>query len=181
MPSRETVRMATQGQTLEIVAAIVQTVPRGISFDRAQWLVGHKGEWTRKVGEILLDPTSPNVSIILRDWEKFYLDVFGREVDFSGIVVPVHQAGFDCLIVVAEGMTPNVTFSACRDRFPVWSCYDDLDKAVVKSDREPTQSYAIWVRDRTEADDKLKSISAIHLREQGVQGVTLLERLLWEL
>jgi len=174
--------MATQRQIQDLAATLVQTVPDGLPFDRAQWLIGHKGEWMPRVGEILVGCSVPDVAELLRDWEKFYLDVFGLQKDFSDVVVPPHRAGFDRLIVVMEGMTPNKVLRSCHDRFPTWSWTDDLDdEAVAKNDREPTRSYAVWVRDRVEADEELENFSAMELKERNVQGVTLLERLLLEL
>lgn len=117
--------------------------------------------------------------VALRDWEKFYLDVFGLKKDFSGLVIPPHQHGFDRLLVVAEGMTPNRLFEACEKLFPCWRYKKDLD--VIKSERATDHDYAVWVRNRREADEELKDLSAKDLGEQGVVGITIEERLLYEL
>ena len=115
------------------------------------------------------------------DWAAFYKQYFGLDLDLSGVRIPDRQPGFDRLIVVAKGLTLNQVYDVCTKRFPCQRYADDLDKAVSHNDRKPDQAYAIWVRDRVEADEELKNLSADQLKEQGIQGITLLERMLYEL
>lgn len=166
-------------QFAEFAGHVVRHIPRDISPERAQFFIQNGEELDRVLRNALVPEL--NVESLLRAWEEFYLAVFKMEEDFSGVAVPAHQAGFDGLIVVAEGLTPNLVFRICHDRFPTWLYRDNLDKAVVKNDREPTHAYAVWVRDRVEADEELKDLSANQLQEKGVPGITLLERLILEL
>ncbi|MCC6290980.1 hypothetical protein IT398_02855 [Candidatus Nomurabacteria bacterium] len=122
-----------------------------------------------------------NTALQLTAWQKFYRELFGIKLDTSKIVIPKRRAGFDRLIVVAKGLKLNQVFQKCGALFGTWSSIDDLDKSVTKNDREPTASYAIWIRDRVEADQELKGRSADDLAERKVSGITLLERMLWEL
>jgi len=56
-----------------------------------------------------------------------------------------------------------------------------LDEAVSINDRSPSSgSYAIWLRDRVEADEEHKNKSANYLKSANISGITLLERLLFE-
>ncbi len=114
------------------------------------------------------------------DWVKFYQKFFGFNLDLSSRI-PDCQPGFDRLIVVAKGLTLNQVYEVCAKHFPCWRYADDLDKAISHNDRKPDQAYAIWVRDRVEADEELKNLSADQLKEQGIIGITLLERMLYEL
>lgn len=58
----------------------------------------------------------------------------------------------------------------------------DLDEVVTENDRDSVGgSYAIWVRDRVEADEELKNLTANQLGERKVATGTLLECLLLEL
>ena len=123
-----------------------------------------------------------DIGDVLQDWKKFLTEIFGTGVNTSGITIPEHQPGFDRLVVVPQGMTLNEVLQACRDRFPVWSyCDDDPDRDVTENDREPKETYAIWVRDRVEADEELRGFSVNDLQKRGIPGITLLERLLLEL
>lgn len=94
--------------------------------------------------------------------------------DFSSLSIPKQRKGFDRLIVVARGLTIEQAFQQCQKHFPCWKYTDrDLDVAVTTNDRNPKNGpYAIWVRDRIEADQDL---------EQKHIPITLLEWLLLEL
>lgn len=144
---------------------------KGLTLEQLQLVVEHQNPFATDFG-------GP-----LRGWEKFYRKRFGLMIDFSGVRIPEKQEGFDRLIMVAKGLTPNQAFDACKKNFPAWRYIDNLDKATKDlNDREPrTESYAIWVRDRIEADEKLKKFSANELKEKGIPGITLLERLVYEL
>lgn len=118
----------------------------------------------------------------LEDWARLYQDDFGLKVDLNKLAIPQYSYGFSRLVVVAQGLTPNRAYDVCAKKFSCWRCIDDLDMPVKgRNDREPTTDYAIWVRDRVEADEELKNLSADQLKEQQVSGITLLERLVLEL
>lgn len=115
-------------------------------------------------------------------WKDFYQKFFGLTLDVSGIQIPEHRDGFDRLIVVAQGLTPNQVYDVCAKQFPCWSYTKDLDEATRgRNDRESDQTYAVWVRDRQEADEENKNTSAAQLKERRVPGITLLERMIYEL
>lgn len=115
------------------------------------------------------------------EWQNFYQKYFNLTVDFSGVKVPPSNPGFDRVIYVAQGLTLNQVYQACEARFKCWSYYNDLNKAVSTNDRTPEKSYAIRIRDRQEADEELRNLSANQLKEKGISGITLLERLILEL
>jgi len=118
----------------------------------------------------------------LADWQGFYRDLFGLEVDLSGLVVPAKKKGFDRLIVVAQGMTPQRLYDKCAEFFPCWKWADeDLDRVVQSERTAKDGTYAVWFRDVVEADEDLKNLSANDLKTKGIPGITLEERLLYEL
>ena len=122
------------------------------------------------------------VAQYLKNWADFYCKFFGIVPDFSGLKLPEGKLGFDRLIVVAKGLTLNQVYDVCVKDFPCWRYADDLDKAISHNDRSSSNSaYAIWIRNRVEADEELKNLSADQLKEQGIPGITLLEHLLYEL
>ena len=128
------------------------------------------------------NPFSTDFGGLLRQWEKFYQKYLGLENDFSELKIPQFQEGFGRLLVIAQGLTPNQVFGACQKEFSCWRYTEDLDEAVRgRNDRESNESYAIWVRDRIEPDEELKNLSANRLRETGINCITLLERLVYEL
>lgn len=132
-------------------------------------------------GRRLVEAT-PTLQEMLADWASFYKEVFGLNLDFSGITIPERKQGFDRLLVIAQGMTPQRLFDKCKELFPSWKYTDRNLDEVIKSDRTSQNGhYAIWVRDRQEADEENKNLSADQLKEQGIIGITLLERMIYEL
>lgn len=117
----------------------------------------------------------------LNRWQEVYQNWFGIEIDLSSIKIPNPPIGFDRLIVVAKGLTMNQVVEVMRTKFKVSLYVEDLDGNVTKNDRINTDSYAIWVRDRVEADEENKNLSADDCTAKGIKGETLLERLLHEL
>ena len=117
-----------------------------------------------------------------KDWQDFYKEVFGVETDFSKIKIPEKQEGFERLIIMEKGMTAQKLFDKCKKLFCTWRyTEEDLDK-IVKSDRNAEKkAYAIWIRERVEADEELKNLSADDIKEKGITTETLEERLLDEI
>lgn len=106
----------------------------------------------------------------------------GLDLDFDKVKIQNYNLGFDRLLIIPRGFTSNPGFDACVRQFPAWRYADDLDKAVPHDDRNArNDSYAVWFRDRQEADEELKNLSANRLAEQGILGITLPERLWYEM
>lgn len=126
-----------------------------------------------------------DVVAFLADWTKFYLEVFEMGLDFSGTVPPSVTPGFGWGAAVAQDMTAQKAFGKCAERFSAVKYIDQsLDDAVPKERDVRTAdhgTYIIWLRDRVEADEELKDTSARQLEDQGVNSITLTERLLLEL
>lgn len=121
----------------------------------------------------------------LKEWKDVYKKYFSLEL--GEVQVSGQPSGFDRLIVAhgdlaREERPLNWVYSVCAKHFTCWRYTQDLDKSVTKNDREAKDgTYAIWVRDRVEADEENKNLSAKSLAEQKILGQTLLERLLHEL
>lgn len=124
----------------------------------------------------------PTLQEMLADWANFYKEVFGLDLDFSGIPIPEHKPGFDRLLVIAQGMTPQRLYDKCAELFPSWKYTEDNLDEVITSDRTAKDGhYAIWVRDRQEADEENRNLSADQLKERGTSEITLEEREVYEL
>lgn len=180
MKENQTVRGMTPGQIKDIISALVQGVPTNMAFETAEGWVGNKGKLTAQVRKIF-SAANPYAELIA-DWLIFYSDVFGVGADFSSLAIPAKRADFDRLLILAQGLTPQRLYDKCEELFPCWKWTDkNLDK-IVTSDRSAKDSaYAIWVRDRVEADEELKNLSANDLKCQKISGITLEERLVYEL
>lgn len=141
------------------------------------------GSITLAMVQSFLERRNSSVSSILADWQAFYQAEFGIALDTAYIHIPERRKGFDRLIVVAAGLKIQQVYDRCKKLFPCWKYTNrDLDEAVPTNDRMPVNgSYAIWIRDRVEADEELKNLSANDLKRKNIPGTTLLERLLFEL
>jgi len=111
---------------------------------------------------------------LLAEWVRFYRKLFGIKVDFSDLVVPQKQEGFDWLLIMFQGLSANKLFAKCQERFGAWRYIKDLD--TIRSEREAKHNYAIWLRDRVEAD--VKNVSADVCKRQGINYITLQEHML---
>ena len=117
-----------------------------------------------------------------KQWAAFYKKHFEITADFSKVVIPKQPKGFTRLIIVAQGVTLNAAMAACKKRFPKWQHTSDLDASVTHNDRTAQGgAYAVWFRDRIEADEETANQSANNLSAAVVKTITLLERILMEL
>ncbi|MEK7579832.1 MAG: hypothetical protein AAB469_01410 [Patescibacteria group bacterium] len=130
-----------------------------------------------------------SVDEFVAEWGNFYREI-GIEVDLTGLRVPERREGFDRLIVVAKGMSPERAYQKCLEHFRCWKYVGDrnLDESVFDIDclerkyrRSDNETYAVWVRDREEADQELKNRSANDLAVAKISGITLEARELYEL
>ncbi len=166
-------------------AELALTKLASISRDDFQNILAHGDE----VADAIIDACvakSRELSItnqVLLDWTEFYREEFGIELDCTNLVIPTKRQGFDRLLVLAAGLSIQQAFDQCRNQFGCWEYTGkSLDQAVPTNDRDPKNGvYAIWVRDRVEADEEHKNRSARQLVEAKVLGITLLERIIYEL
>ena len=118
----------------------------------------------------------------LSDWITFYKKYFNLELETANLQFPDHQEGFDRLIIVAKGLTRNQVFSVCERQFSCRRYVEDLDNTIKPDERcAQNGAYAIWVRDRVEADEDNKNQSFNKRRAQGCDDENILERMVHEL
>lgn len=116
---------------------------------------------------------------------KILYKQLGWTYSIPWLVIPERRKGFDRLIVVGDTtLTNNDAYDACVASFQSWRYKNDLNTAVRSNtdERHPVNGvYAIWLRDRVEADEELKDLSANMIVEKRLKTITLLERQLFEL
>ncbi len=117
----------------------------------------------------------------LKEWRKLYQEVFGLALSVEKIKIPKALQGFDRMIVVAQGLTPDAVYAACAARFPCVRHYTKLDADVVKNERASDLTYAFLVRGEREPDRELADMSADDLSKNKISAATLLEYLLCQL
>lgn len=135
----------------------------------------------KKIAEFIVEKPATVLHPILASWRKFYQEYLAMDVDLSSVVIPPHQPGFDQVIVIPQGLTLNQVVAAMRNHFSVYTYVNDLDRDVPTNERDPKSgSYAIRVRNRREADEELKNLSANQIADMKLATLTLLERLVCE-
>jgi len=126
------------------------------------------------------DPFSGEAEIMI--WKTFWKKYFSISIDLSQVQTPSYQEGFDRVIIVPKGITEDRVFQVCSKKFKIWKWINKkLSEVIDHNDRMPTETYAIRVRDCQEADKENKNISAEQAKEKDINGITLLERLIYEL
>jgi hypothetical protein len=194
--------LITQGQKRQIVNLIRDDAEKYVETlligkEPAQNVLKRGGELQaisraaieKAIAELSGDP--------IAEWTKFYKDYLGLAVDLSGVVIPVNPGGFDWINVVARellessnGRPHGFVIEAMRKNgIPVETYGNDLDSLLSpnismikndyrKNDRWPDVSYAVRNRDRVEANEENKNISADELATRGVLSSTCLERII---
>lgn len=142
------------------------------------WL-GHKTELKKKLREVF--SIMDEFSGIRDEWQKFYKNHFGWDVEFSQVIIPKKPEGKWRLLFIPKGMTLNFAFQICEKLFTSWKYYDDLDKAVTKNVCNTDSHYAVWVRDEVEPDIEFLGKSTKQADPDMLIGVTLLERIIFEI
>ena len=117
----------------------------------------------------------------LKEWQKFYQEVFGLTFSVEDIKIPKARQGFDRVILMAQGLTLDGVYAACAERFPCVRHYTKLNEDIVKNERVPDETYALRMRGGRESDKELADFSADDLREKKIMSATLLEYLLYQL
>jgi hypothetical protein len=176
------VKLVTPGQMKDIISAVAQAIPTNMSFDTAKYWIGKKGKLGNKVKNIFMSE-NPYSDLILAQ-EKFYRDL-GIDCDLSDVRIPDDPGGFGRVIIMAKGITPQSAYDFCAKFFTCWKWTDkSLDEVIdfsFQTRSTKNGSYAIRIRDRVEADEELKNLSANQIAAQSIPSITLEERLIYEL
>lgn len=179
----QNVRLATVGQLTEIWKIVLQAVPKRLAWEEAKYWMEHPLELAAKIRAIFKTAADPYADLIAQ-WEEFYrtLAIPGLIVDLSSLRISAPKEGFTRLIVVLPSLKIEEVLAQCKKRFPVWRwTEEDLDQITKSTRNATTEPYAIWVRDLPEADPIHANKSYNALAREGIVGITLLERLLYEL
>lgn len=142
----------------------------------------HDGSKTKQMLQAFLEHRNPfAITNIKEEWQEFYRKYFRITVDFSDVLIPDDPGGFERVIFIPKGLTFTTVIKALRKKFDIYLYIKNLDKDVTENVRTTDESYAIRVRRRQETDEEWKNVSANQLKQQDINCVTLLERLVDEL
>lgn len=150
--------------------------------------VAKKKEDTRIEGKenIISEKNEKSPEQLKKDWEDFYREI-GIEADLSDVEIPEKREGFEKLLIMAKGLTPQKLFDKPSEFCPTWKYIEeDLDKIITSDRSAKEKAYAVWVRDRIEADKehevKNRNDNVMEIiKEKKIIAETLEERLLQEI
>ena len=126
-----------------------------------------------------------DVDAFRRDWERHFLKVYDMKVDLSGIKLPPLRQGFGWGVVRLPELSAQQMFEVLTRRFngKTWKWCRNIDEALNAEFEVRTTAngpYVTWYRDRVEADEELKKLSANDLVERGTNCITEPERIALE-
>ena len=166
-------------QLCSLAGFIVEFLATFFNASQVKYWLEHKTELKNKLREVF-SIVDEHVSI-REEWQKFYKNHFGWDVDFSQVIIPAMPTnGGWGLLFIPKGMTLNFSFKICEKLFKSSSYYDDLDKAISKNIRNTSSHYAVWVRDEVEPDAETLGKSTRKADPDMKIGITLLERIIFE-
>lgn len=177
-------------QIPKLVGAIVEhqgTFENILDVEAAQNAISNTREFIRVACEAWSKHTEREVAPAdeLAQWCRFYTEVFGMRKERAKslyLTLPDNSLSLGWMVVIPKGFTLNQVFHVMQSKMTVSSYIgDDLDARVPVNDRTSETDYAIFIRDRIEADEENKNLSANQIATKGIKGMTLLERLLLEL
>jgi len=172
----------TAGQVAELIALFAKKMSFDMSKDQGQYWIDNPKQFGLAINSVLIPENLGTDISRIEAWGAFYKKFFNITLNMTGVQIPAKVEGFDRLIVVA-GVGLDQVWKVCKKQFNCCKYTDsNLGEVVIKNDRNPNAGvYAIWIRDRIEADEETKNLSANDLAKQSVNGITLLERLIFEL
>ncbi len=121
-------------------------------------------------------PQVPDPKLFLDEMAEFYGKVYNI-AKLPKVSLPIVVPGFCWGLVMVPGITIEQDLAACQKDYEVWRWTEDNLDNIVKSTRSADKPYAIWLRDRQEADQELKNKSFNDLEKLGIPGITLAERI----
>jgi hypothetical protein len=161
----------TTGQFAEFAGSVVACLPRQ-GFN-AQYYIEHPSALRALLKEAFVPKP------VIGWWQNFYQKYFELNLDFSEVIIPDYQLGFDWIIIIPMGLTIQQVLKVIKKKMKVCPYKDVLsDRDMVSNDRDAKNGhYAVRFRKRIEADEETKNLSANDLANQKIAGCTLLERL----
>jgi hypothetical protein len=116
----------------------------------------------------------------IADWTDFYRSL-GVEPDFSNLWIPSKPYGLDRLLIRAKGTSASWLYDRASKLFLCKKWPESILEGIISNRTADKESYAVWARSCVQADEKLKDFSARMLRERLVPGITIEERILFEI
>ncbi len=121
-----------------------------------------------------------DIEIFLDNQTKFLWEVFKIGLPAQDTIkIPKTHPDFRWGVVMPQSLTIEQIICSYSDICPVWRWTNDNIDLITKSVRSADKgTYTTWFRDGVEPEEKYKNKSANHIQSDGINGSTLIERLL---
>ena len=174
----------TARQMKKLVSLLTGAIPSDLPSELARKWIDNKRDTEETIRKILLNK-SENPEITDINWKIVY-ELLGMQTKYESVVANLKIAKSTTLwtIPILKGLTCKKII-VCLKRLGVnikeYINYPDTE--VDQNDRSPNKDgpYVINFRRTIEADEENRNLSADDIKKKGVEGITLLERLLLEL
>lgn len=169
-----------RGLLLDLVGNVLNLVKEGkrnpAEVVEALRVMNDHQDFARRLG---LNSNFDFVKHQLRQSQLFYYENFNLDKSFADLRIPSQQDGFNKLLVIAKEVDLAKLIEKMNILMPIESHIPKLSDVL--SDRQSEQDYAIWVKSSCEAPEEYANLSFNDFKKLGVKGITLLERLLYEM
>jgi hypothetical protein len=173
----EQTSVQTRIRQLTALAGFITSVLANLPFESVQYWLKNKTLLRKRL--VMVFEIVDEFALSRAEWGKFYSDILVAipEPDFSAVQIPPKPIeGSWRLLIILRGLSMNQMLAVMRAKFKTWSYHNDLDASVTVNTRTSAQSYAVWVRNGVEPDEKYLSQSTRVADPDGKIGMTLLER-----
>jgi len=164
------------------VASLLQEADRHLKLyemDKAH-------EIMKKIKELLKVDYEKETYEQVKQFKQFYREVFNLELDTKDLKIPElskeQKETFKWLIIMPKGLTIDTIWNKVKEKMKTNPVNDPPPLDQSKSIRTTkNKSYAIWIKDNIEADVEFKNKPANQIQKEGINPITLEERLVLEL
>jgi len=168
-------------QLCSLAGFIVEFLGAFLNAQQVKYWLSHKTELKNKLREVF--SIVDEYASIREEWQKFYKNHFGWDVDFNQVIIPqMPTNGKWRLLFIPRGMTSDIAYNTAGRHF---RCHkggiDSLNKHFFKNARDTKNHYAIWVRDEVVPDKEYLGKSVEKIDSEGILGITLFERIIFEI
>ncbi len=166
-----------QVKNLAILAGfIIESLSKILTDNQVRYWIEHKNDLKKKLCEIF--SFTDEYDELRLDWQMFYKDNFGWDVDFSGVIILAKPNGEWRTLFIAKGLTCDNVYNSWK--FKKIGLYPGIDKTISYNSRTASEHYVVWVHPENEPAKEFLGKSATKVDKDARIGITLLERMVYE-
>lgn len=137
------------------------------------------GNRTPKQLDLFLKGENPFTTVegdlteLIKTWERHLKRWYGIKFPFSRVKIPEIKQDFNWIVPLPACLRENRIYEVLAKHFPCWKYTNDLDRAMVRDNFDREKNLVIRIRDRQEADEEFKGLSAEDLDKKQTKTLNL--------